>query len=359
MFDYGERIKNARAEMARQGIDLLLLSVGADLPYLTGYEALAMERLTMLILPLEGDPTLFVPELEAARVAPGPFQIRPWKETEDPLALVAGAATGNTAAIGDQTWSVFLLGLSERLPGIRFSSATPVTRPLRAVKEPGEVEALQAAAAAADRVVNRLRRERFGGRSEAELARLVGNLIVEEGHDQAWSEIVASGPNGASPHHEPGDRTIAPGDLVVVDFGGKVEGYLSDCTRTFTVGPPTDLEREVHQAVLAAQEGAKAAAQPGVPAEEVDRVARAIITGAGYGPNFIHRTGHGIGLEGHEHPYLVEGNGEVLEPGTCFSIEPGIYLPGRFGVRIEDIVTLTSQGIRSLNDCDRSLLEVS
>jgi D-alanyl-D-alanine dipeptidase len=358
MFDYGERIEKARVEMDRQGIDLLL-SVGADLPYLTGHEAMALERLTMLVLPIEGDPTLFVPELEAARVTPGPFQLRPWKETEDPLGLVAAAATGETAAIGDQTWSVFLLGLVERLPGVRFSSATPVTRPLRAVKEPGEVEALQAAAAAADRVVNRLRGDRFEGRSEVELAGLVARLMVEEGHDQAWSEIIASGPNGASPHHEPGPRLIGPGDLVVVDFGGKVEGYLSDCTRTFTVGSPTDHHREVHAAVLAAQEAAKAAASPGVPAEEVDRAARAVITEAGYGPYFIHRTGHGIGLEGHEHPYLVEGNGEVLQPGMCFSIEPGIYLPGRFGVRIEDIVTVGSGGIRSLNDSDRSLLEVS
>jgi Xaa-Pro aminopeptidase len=183
-------------------------------------------------------------------------------------------------------------------------------------------------------------------------------MTLEEDHDQALFWIVASGPNSASPHHEPTDRVIEAGDLVVVDFGGKHRGYCSDTTRTFSVGEPDAQQVEVHAAVRAAQEAATAAVAPGVSAEEIDQIARRTITDAGYGEYFIHRTGHGIGLEGHEHPYLVEGNSEKLEPGMCFSIEPGIYLPDRFGVRIEDIVTVTDVGVESLNQANRALVQV-
>ncbi|MDP3984866.1 MAG: Xaa-Pro peptidase family protein [Acidimicrobiia bacterium] len=359
MFDYSRRIAGAGAEMARRSVDVLLLSVGADLPYLTGYEAMPLERLTMLVLSMESEPTLVVPELEAPRVGMGPLHVRPWKETEDPIPLVAGlVGQPRVAAVGDQLWSVFLLGLQERLPDTRFVSATPITRPLRMVKDAAEVEALRAAGAGVDRVVERLAEERFSGRSEQEMARRVAFLTLEEGHDQATFWIVASGPNGASPHHEPGARVMEKGDLVVVDFGGKVRRYGSDCTRTFSIGAPSQEQVEVHAVVLAAQQAATAAVRPGVTAESIDQVARSIIVEAGYGEYFIHRTGHGIGLEGHEHPYLVEGNAETLQPGMCFSVEPGIYLPGRFGVRIEDIVTVTQDRVESLNQADRSLIVV-
>ena len=360
LFDYRARIAQAQAEMARSVVDVLLLSVGADLPYLTGYEATPMERLTMLVLPITGEATLLVPQLEAPRVEEGPYRIRVWQETEDPLRLVADlVGLVGTAAVNDQLWSVFLLGLQERLPTTRFVSATSITRPLRVRKDADEVDALRAAGGAADRVVARLREERFAGRSELEMARLVAAMTVEEGHDQATFWIVASGPNGASPHHDPGNRVMEQGDLVVVDFGGKVRRYGSDCTRTFSVGSPSNEQVEVHAAVLVAQEAATAAVRPGVAAESIDNVARTVITEAGYGEYFIHRTGHGIGLDGHEHPYLVEGNSEPLDPGMCFSIEPGIYLPGKFGVRIEDIVTVTNDGVEALNKADRSLIEVA
>jgi Xaa-Pro aminopeptidase len=360
MFDHSGRIARAKVEMVRNDVDVLLLSTGGDLRYLTGYEAMPLERLTMLVMTATGAPVLVVPELEVPRVGHGPFRVQAWKETTDPLVMVAElAGRPQVAAISDQLWSVFLLGLQKAMPDTRFVSATPITRPLRIRKDPVESEALRTAASAADRVVQRLQETRFSGRTEQEMARLVAAMTIEEGHDLATFWIVASGPNGASPHHEPGDRTVERGDLVVVDFGGKVRGYGSDCTRTFSIGQPSDEQIDVHGAVLAAQEAATAAVKPGMTAESIDGVARRIIVEAGYGEYFIHRTGHGIGLDGHEHPYLVAGNSELLEPGMCFSVEPGIYLPGRFGVRLEDIVTVTGDGVEPLNRADHSLMIVS
>jgi Xaa-Pro aminopeptidase len=358
--NYPERIARAQAEMAARGVDVLLLSLGADLPYLTGYEATPMERLTMLVLPAVGEGNLLIPELEAPRVAEGPFRLEAWKETQDPVAIIAGLIPGaETAAVGDQTWSVFLLRLIEQLPSTRFVSATTITRPLRTIKDAPEIDALREAADGVDRVVNRLRDAKFSGRTERDLARQVAAWTVEEGHDQAVFWIVASGPNGASPHHEPTDRVIQQGDLVVVDFGGKVRRYGSDCTRTFSVGDPSQEQVEVHELVQRAQAQAMARVNPGVSAQAIDAAARQLIDDAGYGEFFVHRTGHGIGLEGHEHPYLVAGNEEILQPGMCFSIEPGIYLPGQFGVRLEDIVTVTSDGVEPLNRADHSLMVVS
>jgi Xaa-Pro aminopeptidase len=358
-FDFASRIRSAQALMVEQQAEVMLLSIGADLPYLTGYQAMPLERLTMLVVGVDSEPVLVVPQLEAPRVEPGPFALRPWGETEDPLAMVAEMCRGAGAiAIGDQTWSVFLLGLQAQLPTAAFRSATPITRTLRAKKDSREVEFLRRAATGADRVSAHLAGLKFSGHTEQEISRLVTRMTLEEDHDQALFWIVASGPNSASPHHEPTDRVIEPGDLVVVDFGGKHRGYCSDTTRTFSVGEPDAQQVEVHAAVRAAQEAATAAVAPGVSAEEIDQIARRTITDAGYGEYFIHRTGHGIGLEGHEHPYLVEGNSEKLEPGMCFSIEPGIYLPDRFGVRIEDIVTVTDVGVESLNQANRALVQV-
>ena len=198
----------------------------------------------------------------------------------------------------------------------------------------------------------------FAGHTETEVARYLAALTVEEGHDEAEFTIVASGPNGASPHHHPGDRVIEVGDLVVCDFGGRHSGYYSDSTRTFVVGEPGADQTEVHEVVRAANEAGREAIAPGVPCQEIDRAARKVVDDAGFGEYFIHRTGHGIGLEVHEHPYIVEGNEQRLEPGIAFSVEPGIYLPGRFGVRIEDIVVCSDDGVESLNQSHRELISV-
>jgi Xaa-Pro aminopeptidase len=359
--DYTARTRRVRSILSDEGIDALLLSVGADLPYFTGYEALLTERLTMLVLPAEGDASLVVPRLEAPRVAASPdlFQIRAWEETEDPLSLVVQALDGTeVVAVGDQTWSVFLLGLQEALPSTRFTSAAPITQQLRLRKGADEISLLRAAAAATDRVVERLAATMFAGRTERQLAATVAEWALEEGHDTAGFAIVASGPNAASPHHEPTGRIIERGDTVVVDFGGRIGGYCSDTTRTFVVGEPSAEVADAYRVLEEAQRTGVEAVRPGVAASEVDAVTRAIIDRAGLGDLFIHRTGHGIGLEVHEHPYIVAGNELRLEPGMAFSVEPGLYAPGRWGMRIEDIVAVTPDGVERLNQSDRRLYVV-
>ncbi|MDJ0960603.1 MAG: Xaa-Pro peptidase family protein [Acidimicrobiia bacterium] len=357
-FDYSGRIARAQAALADRGVAALLASVGSDLPYLTGYESMVSERLTMAVIPQEGKPTLVVPELEAPRVDPrdGLFEIRPWGETEDPVAIVASLCGGPARlAIGDQTWSVFLLGLQQMMPGTVFQSARGISELLRLRKTAAEVDRLRAAGAAADRVVGRLADMRFTGRTERSLAEEIGHMTIEEGCDAAEFAIVAAGPNAASPHHHPGDRVIAEGDSVVVDFGGTVDGYCSDTTRTFHVGPPSAEFVEVYEVVKTAQQAGVDAVEPGAAAQDIDAVARRVIDEAGYGKWFIHRLGHGIGLDVHEDPYLVDGNEQVLEPGMTFSVEPGIYLPGKLGVRIEDIVHCTPDGGERLNNSSREL----
>lgn len=357
-FDYASRLARARAAMEERGVDALLLSVGPDLPYLTGYEAMPLERLTMFAVTAE-DAVLVVPQLEAPRVEPGPFETRPWGELEDPVRLVAGIVGGaRSVLIGDHTWATFVLSLQEALPEARFGPAGELMASLRVRKEPAEVDLLRQAAQAADRVLARLAEVDMVARTEREVARLVAEWTVEEGHDVDTFKIVAAGPNAASPHHEPTDRVIERGDVVIVDFGGRLGGYCSDTTRTFVVGDPTPEQEEVHAVVLAAQRAAAQAVRPGAIPAEIDAAARRVIGEAGYGEYFIHRTGHGIGLEVHEHPYIIETNSQPVEPGMAFSIEPGIYLPGRFGVRIEDIVVVTDDGVEILNDSDRSLVQI-
>ncbi len=349
------RIASARAEMGRRGVDALVVTVGSDLPYLIGYKAIENERITALVLPVEGDPVLLVPVLEEARVESG-VDMRPWSETEDPVAILAALiGDASTVAIGNQTWATFLIGLQTRLPGARFEPAEPLMAELRMVQDQGVIASLRAAGAATDAVVARLSTITFSGRSERELSRLIDEMTLDSGHQRSGFAIVASGPNGASPHHEPTDRTIDPGDAVVVDFGGWLDGYGSDTTRMFVVG---DLPRgfaEAYEVLGAAQRAAVEAVKPGVTAESIDAVARTVIQDGGYGELFIHRTGHGIGLDTHERPYLVDGNTIELVQGMAFSIEPGIYDPGRWGMRIEDIVAVTQDGVERLNRSDRGL----
>jgi Xaa-Pro aminopeptidase len=262
-------------------------------------------------------------------------------------------------AVSDRLWALHLLGIERAAPGATVSRASTVLSPLRAVKDALEVELLRAAAEGADRAFARVVDVRFEGRRERDVADDLAALLVAEGHDVALFTIVGSGPNGASPHHEPGERIITAGDAIVLDFGGRRRGYSSDITRTVYVGGPTEEMRHVHAVVEQAQRAAFEVAAPGVAAEDVDRAARDVIEAAGFGERFIHRTGHGIGLEEHEDPYLVTGNATPLEAGNAFSIEPGIYLPGRFGVRIEDIVVATADGARSLNDAPREPIAVA
>jgi Xaa-Pro aminopeptidase len=362
---FRERTDRVRDRMADLGVDVLLLSVGPDLPYLTGYEAMPLERLTMLVLPRDGDATLVVPRLEAPRVVERPdvFAVVPWEETEDPVAIVAalvGAAP--SLAIGDRTWARFLVDLQAALPGARFTRGSRVIGPLRARKDAAEVEALRRAAAAADRVAAALQggEVELVGRAEAEVSAELGRRLLAEGHQRVNFAIVAAGANAASPHHEPGQRVIEPGEVVLCDFGGTMlgpdgVGYCSDITRCVHLGePPADLAG-AYEVLHAAQQAAVASAVLGTPCEEVDATARRAITDAGLGERFIHRTGHGIGIEEHEDPYIVSGNTTPLEAGHAFSVEPGIYVPGRFGLRLEDIVVAGPDGPEALNRVDHAL----
>jgi Xaa-Pro aminopeptidase len=360
-FDYVGRVERLRGVMEGVGVDVTLLSIGADLPYFTGYEARPSERLTVFVVPREGDPILFVPLLEAPGAESAPFDVKTWSEVEDPVVLASSVVSSpGHVAVGDHMWSVFLTRFQDQWGDARWIPASELTSKLRIRKEPGEIDLLRRAAHGIDRIMDRMSADvRFAGRTESELARHLADLTLAEGHESAEFTIVASGPNGASPHHHPGDRVIEEGDVVVCDFGGRVDGYYSDSTRTFVVGEPSNEQREVHEVVLAANEAGRSAVAPGVRCEAVDAVARSVIDEAGFGEYFVHRTGHGIGLEVHEHPYIVEGNELPLEPGMTFSVEPGIYLPGQFGVRIEDIVVCTEDGVDSLNDSDRSLVSVA
>ncbi len=357
------RLDRVRERMADLGVEALLLSLGADLPWLTGYEAMPLERLTMLVVPVDGTATLVVPRLEAPRVEEQPevFALRPWSETEDPVSIVSELA-GSRAnlAISDRTWATFLLALQRRRPGACWRTSSEVTGPLRAVKDAEEVAALVAASAAADRVATQLLSGDIPliGRTERQVSQDIGRRLIDEGHQKVNFAIVGSGPNSASPHHDAGTRVIGRAEAVVCDFGGTMDGYCSDTTRTVWTGSPTKGEAEIYALLQRAQADAVTSARVGVTCEHVDSAARSVITDGGFGDAFIHRTGHGIGLEEHEDPYIVEGNGSVLVPGHAFSVEPGIYLSGRFGARIEDIVVAAEDGPMVLNRVSHDLTVV-
>jgi Xaa-Pro aminopeptidase len=346
---------------AESGVDALIIFPGPDLLYLTGYDPPPLERLTALVIRGRKDPVLLVPELERPRAQAAPvgevLEINHWPDGASPYELVSTLlVSGGRFAVSDRMWASHLLALQSEMADATFVPASPVLSPLRARKEPAEIDLLRKAARGTDDTFNRIVRQPLEGRSERDVAHVLASLLQETGHESVTFTIVGSGPNGASPHHESGDRGIRAGDAVVMDFGGRVQGYCSDITRTVSVGPPSEEVQDVHDIVRRAQQAAFAVARPGVPAEEIDRAARTVIEDAGYGDAFIHRTGHGIGLEEHEEPYIVAGNEAPLVPGNCFSIEPGIYLEGSFGVRIEDIVAITDEGAVRLNHATRDLL---
>ena len=345
---------------AQRGIDAVVVTPGADLRYLTGYDAKPLERLTAFLLPAVGEPLLVLPALErSAALASGvDVDVVSWAETDDPFALVAEQLAGAArVAVDDHIWGIRLLTLQDRLPQATFSPAGPLIAPLRAIKQADEVAALREAAEAIDRVHARMGEWMRSGRSEREVGADIARAIVDEGHVSVDFVIVGSGPNGASPHHEVSDRVIEGGDPVVVDIGGTMpSGYCSDSTRNYVAGRAAPSAYLEAYAVLAeAQDAQRRYARAGVTAASVDEVGRAVLRDGGYGDLFIHRTGHGIGLETHEEPYIVAGNDTVLEPGMSFSIEPGFYLDGHYGARIEDIVVATDDGLDVLNQTPRDL----
>jgi Xaa-Pro aminopeptidase len=367
---FQDRLARASLAAAAAGIDALLITPGADLRYLVGYQALPLERLTCLVVPAAGDPVLIVPRLEAkAAEASGATEhvsLVTHGETDDAFAILAAelqerlGAAPESIGVSDRMWAQQVLRFIDVLPDAGICLAGEVLRPLRLRKLPDEVDALRGAGAAIDRVHSKMGEWLRPGRTEAEVGRDIADAILVEGHSSVNFVIVGSGPNGASPHHHVSNRVIEAGDPVVVDIGGTMpDGYCSDCTRTYVAGGPAPKDfAAYYEVLLAAQLASVAHVRPGVTAHSVDAAARQVIANAGYGELFIHRTGHGIGLEEHEEPWIVEGSEVVLEPGMCFSIEPGVYSPGRHGARIEDIVVVTDDGVERLDTIDRELVVV-
>ncbi len=365
---FAHRLERAVAATAAAGLDALFVGVGSDLRYLTGYEAMPLERLTMLVIRPERSPFVVVPRLEHSAAEAGlrtQLEIVTWDETDDPHALAVAGPSSHRVAVSDTLLAMHMLRLQETLgPNVEYSLASTVLRELRMIKDAEEIALLRLAAQAADRVVAQIAAGRLVGRTEADVAREVRERLIAEGHDEAHFAIVGSGPNSASPHHEASERVIRPGEPIVLDIGGTLGGYGSDITRTLwvtggdaTLGPDERF-RHLFAVLYGAQQAATRAARPGTPCEAVDAAARAPIEAEGYGEAYFHRTGHGIGLEGHEDPYLVAGNELPLRPGMTFSVEPGIYLSGEYGARIEDIVLCGDDGPVSLNEASRELYVV-
>jgi len=375
---YATRLAACREAIAQRGFSALLIGVGPDLRYLTGFVGEPMERLTLLVVPRVGQVSFVVPHLEAAKAQATPLAegghatIVPFEETDDAAALVARLLTaagvdvgavdgaGHSAAanrpigLSDRLWAMHVLQLQRAVPGRSFEPASTVLRDLRQIKDADEARLLRLAAQAADRTVDAISAGTLVGRTEAEVSREIRGRLVDEGHDLADFAIVGSGPNSASPHHDASERIIAAGEPVVLDIGGTLSGYLSDTTRTIWVSGEAGIAPDpeflrVYELVREAQTQATAAVHPGVPAEQIDAAARRVIDAGGYGEYFTHRVGHGIGLEVHENPYMVAGNSTALRPGMAFSVEPGIYLPGRWGVRLENIVMCGPNGPDVLN----------
>jgi len=363
---YRERVQRLQGEMKEQDIAYVFLSISPDLFYLTGYTSFVSERLHLLVVPVTGDPTLILPAFEMDTVThlSDWITVVGWPETEGPIPKIQasldpeGTESSIRIAISDHTWSVFLLQLQTALPKADFIPSSRILAPMRRVKDRYELRVLGEAQQLAVEALTRLLERPFAGRTEKQVADDLVGLCKRVGFDEVAGVLVGSGPNGAMPHLAPTERVIQPGEPVVIDFGGIHEGYYSDCTRTVHVGPASSRFTEVYDVVRRANEEALAAIRPGVPCHEVDRVARDVISEAGYGEYFTHRLGHGIGIQVHEEPYMVEGNELRLSSGMVFTDEPGIYIPGAFGCRLEDVVAVTDDGGVRLTNLTRSLTVV-
>lgn len=363
---FANRLSRVRAAMAAADVDTLLLSVGPDLPWLVGYEAMPLERLTMLVVPIDGLPRLVLPSFEVPRVIENPdvFSIQGWEETQNPVEIVANmASAAGTIALGDHTWSRFTLALQDALPSRSWRPSGEIVGPLRASKDAHEISALQRAADGVDKIAAELQSGQIPliGRTEADVSAELSKRILEEGHAKVNFAIVAAGENASSPHHHAGSRVIRAGEVVLCDFGGTTKepegqpGYCSDITRCVYTGEPPAEFVEAYDVLQRSQAAATLAATAGTSFQDIDRVARSGMAEGDLDQYFLHRLGHGIGVEAHEDPYLVEGNTNLMQVGNAFSIEPGFYVADKWGARLEDIVICTSDGARPLNNASRDL----
>ncbi|MDK8680498.1 M24 family metallopeptidase [Corynebacterium accolens] len=362
---YSRRLAAAQEAAAQQGIDLLLIGTGPDFAYLTGSWVSSHERLTVLAVPQSGTPWIVSPNTDITDIKSAPVgkldvELRGWNDGDNPYELaLEGAASIKKVALGQSLTADHILQFQGLVSDADYVLATYALAELFTRKDEAEIAELRKAGQAIDAVHAKVPELLQPGRTEAEVAHELEKLILEE-HSIIDFVIVGSGPNGANPHHSFSDRKLAAGEPVVVDLGGTLpSGYHSDCTRTYVVGgdlsqAPQDFQ-DAYAVLYDAQAAARAAAKPGSTAEEIDGVARKAIADAGWGDKFVHRTGHGIGLSTHEEPFIMEGNDLALEEGMAFSIEPGIYLEGQWGMRLEDIVVLTKDGYESLNVVEREV----
>ncbi len=360
-----DRARRAQDALRDAGADAAVLFPGPNQYYVSGFREEPGERHLLLVVPSEGDPAFVAPTMYREQIAEATWvsDLRFWSDGEDPTALLTAVADdlglgSGRVLLDDRMWALFAQDLRSVLPDADFGLASEVLADLRTRKDDHELAALREAGAVSDAVSEEVRAlgEDAVGRTERELAAEIERRLGERGGEApSFETIVAAGPNGAKPHHRHGERAVERGDPVVLDFGGVVDAYPGDQTRTtvFAGDPPEGFE-EVFEVVLEAHHAGVDAVEPGVTAESVDAAAREVIEGAGYGEQFIHRTGHGVGLEVHEPPWIVAGNETELEPGMVFSVEPGVYLEGEYGVRVEDLVAVTEDGCERLNDSPRT-----
>lgn len=362
------RLNRLTKEILAHGMDGIVLMPGPNMVYLSGIHCHVSERPILLFYPADDEPAIIIPSLEAmkARDAGIPeARIFAWSDDE-------GYTGAFQKACAHLELSDYLLGvealhmrvlelelLQRYAPGLTITHAEPVMGALRLVKDSGELAAMEKAIAIAEKAIEQLIPQIKIGMTEKQVAALLTQLQLEGGAESiAFGPIVSAGPNSASPHAVPTERPLQAGDLLVIDWGCYVDGYPSDITRTFAVGEIEPEFKRIYETVKMANQQGKAVACPGATGQDVDRAARDLIEDAGYGPYFFHRTGHGLGLEVHEPPYMMEGNEEPLAVGNVFTVEPGIYLTGRGGVRIEDDVVITPDGHRSLTTFPRDLIAV-
>jgi Xaa-Pro aminopeptidase len=349
--NYTKRLTRVQQVMNEQQIDYMIVGVGTDMIYLTGYEKRPSERLTCFVVSKNGEPIMVTSFFEAARLAQTKafYSVLTWKETEDPMNILKKVIEPSRKvkiAIDDRGWAIFLLRMQKAFPNAEWISASGVLSPLRMIKDQYEIESLREGGRRADKLYEQILSLKFAGKSEKQLGEDIFELAKELKMNPVRPAGIASGPNGMSPHHSSADRVIRPGDGVWMEIGcgGNMNGYYIDKTRSVQVNPPTEKFREIYDIVEAAHQAAFSHIRPRVTCEHVDATARKVISDAGFGEFFTHRLGHGLGLDVHEEPYIVEGNKLLLREGMVFSDEPGIYLPNEFGIRIEDIVTVTDSG---------------
>jgi Xaa-Pro dipeptidase len=360
--DFLERQKRARQILEAQNLDLLLSTPGTNFRYLTGVNAHRMERFTAFVLPRTGSPFLICPAFEEDNMRRDiqDAEIFTWGESDDPFALLARVLAARPAAtsigLEPTTWFWMSERIRECLPSWRLLDAGDAFDRLRSRKAAGELAAMKRSGDVAEEVACKARFLLKEGMTELEASEVLKDIARRSGAELDVA-IVQFGANSAIPHASPGSRTLKRNDMVLFDLCPCLDGYFSDITRMTCFGDATNEMKDVYRIVYEAQQAAIAAARPGVPCQDVDRAARKVITRAGFGDYFLHRTGHGLGMDIHEGPYLVEGNEQPLEVGNVVTIEPGIYLPGRFGVRIEDDVLVTAGGPEVLTDGQPALIE--